>query len=29
MEGVQQNNLVMQAQATELGQAVLKQWLNM
>ena len=28
-EGVQQNNLAMQAQATELGQAVLKQWLNM
>jgi hypothetical protein len=28
-EGVQQNNLVMQVQAKELGQAVLKQWLNM
>lgn len=28
-EGVQQNNLAMQAQATQLGQAVLKQWLNM
>jgi hypothetical protein len=28
-EGMQQNNLVMQVQATELGQAVLKQWLNM
>ena len=28
-EGVQQNNLAMQVQATELGQAVLKQWLNM
>ena len=28
-KGVQQNNLVMQVQATELGQAILKQWLNM
>jgi hypothetical protein len=28
-EGVQQNNFVMQVQAKELGQAVLKQWLNM
>jgi hypothetical protein len=28
-EGVQQNNLVMQGQAKELGQQVLKQWLNM
>jgi len=28
-EGVQQNNLLMQEQARELGQAVLKQWLNM
>ena len=28
-EGVQQNNLVMQAQAKGIGQAVLKQWLNM
>ena len=28
-EGVQQNNLVMQVQARELGQAVLRQWLNM
>jgi len=28
-EGVQQNNLVMQVEAKELGQAVLKQWLNM
>jgi hypothetical protein len=27
--GAQQNNPVMQAQARELGQAVLKQWLNM
>jgi len=26
---VQQNNLVMQVQARELGQAVLRQWLNM
>ena len=28
-EGVQQNNLAMTVQATELGQSVLKQWLNM
>jgi hypothetical protein len=28
-EGAQQNNPVMQVQARELGQAVLKQWLNM
>ena len=28
-EGLQQNNLVMQVQATELGQAILKQWLDM
>jgi len=28
-EGMQQNNPVMQVQARELGQAVLKQWLNM
>jgi uncharacterized protein DUF6683 len=28
-EGVQQNDLAMQAQAKGLGQAVLKQWLNM
>jgi hypothetical protein len=27
-DGVQQNNLVMQEQAKELGQGVLKQWLN-
>jgi hypothetical protein len=28
-EGVQQNNLAITVQATELGQSVLKQWLNM
>jgi uncharacterized protein DUF6683 len=28
-EGLQQNNFAMQVQAKELGQAVLKQWLNM
>lgn len=28
-EGPQQNNLVVQLQASELGQGVLKQWLNM
>jgi hypothetical protein len=28
-EGVQQSNLAMTVQATELGQSVLKQWLNM
>ena len=28
-EGLQQNNLAMQLQARQLGQGVLKQWLNM
>ena len=28
-QGVQQNNLAMQVEAKQLGQAVLKQWLNM